>query len=111
MIGINNGDAMVYINTLQTDNTFLSVRLIGKAGNPNAIGSRITLVSSDGGRQVKEVYGGHGYLSQSSSEVIFGLPHGRTAKEAVVRWPTGAETRHRLESTGRVLISESKEPR
>ena len=42
MIGINDADAMVYLNRIQTDSKFLSVRLFGKAGNPRQVFLRIT---------------------------------------------------------------------
>lgn len=68
----------------------LAVKLKGEAGNPTAVGARVTLVH-DGGRVAQEVTAGSGYASQSSATLFFGLGAGK-AKQLVVRWPDGEET-------------------
>jgi hypothetical protein len=65
------------------------VRLLGKNGNPAGIGSRVTVRLDDGSKQTAEIYGGDGYLSQSSPELSFGIVSGRRAIAVDVRWPDG----------------------
>jgi len=72
----------------------VTVKLKGRAGNPTAIGARVSLRTSDGLAQTAEVSAGGGYLSQQSATLWFGL--GESAKIAAieVRWPNGETTTH-----------------
>jgi hypothetical protein len=67
---------------------YLRVRLIGRKSNRMGIGSRISAISG-GGRQVQEVMGGTGYLSQSPAEAWFGFGHAQVADFVEVRWSSG----------------------
>ncbi|HEV8702337.1 MAG TPA: CRTAC1 family protein [Candidatus Polarisedimenticolia bacterium] len=57
--------------------------------NTSAIGARVTL-RSGGLTQIREVDGGNGYASQSSTILHFGLGTSTTVDEATIRWPDGA---------------------
>jgi tetratricopeptide (TPR) repeat protein len=83
--------------------------------NRDAIGARLELVLSEGGRKrsiLREVRAGEAYLAQSTKWVHFGLGEGKPAVERlIVTWPGGAREeftgvqagrRHRIvQGTGR----------
>jgi Flp pilus assembly protein TadD len=66
--------------------TALAVRLIGKHGNRDAIGARVT-VETDLFRRSKEVQAGSGFLSQHSKELLFGLGRSQRILKLTVEWP------------------------
>ncbi len=75
---------------------FMAVRLRGAPGNPTAIGARITWIGDDGGRLVRELQAGSGYLSQSAAVAFFAWQS--SAGRFEVRWPDGEVTRHEPQS-------------
>ena len=66
---------------------WLSLRLRGRGGNPDAIGARAE-VSAQGRSRFDEVRSGTGYLSQSDFRLHFGLGNAG-AGDVRVRWPDG----------------------
>jgi enediyne biosynthesis protein E4 len=81
-------------NAGSTDGRPLAVRLRGRPGNPTAIGAKVTIILTDGRRQVAEVAAGSGYLSQSAPTLFFGAPADNPPKRIQVRWPSGMTTEH-----------------
>jgi len=72
----------------------LAVRLRGRPGNPTALGARVALVRSDATPQTAEVYGGSGYLSQSTSWLFFGLGEKEGPQQIIITWPDGKQSSH-----------------
>jgi hypothetical protein len=70
----------------------LVVRLAGPPGNPSALGARVSLMAGDRPVATAEVYGGSGYLSQSSAAITFTQPENAQALRISVRWPSGKVT-------------------
>ena len=68
----------------------LKVRLVGRTGNPDAIGARVQLTYADGAVAHHELGLGGGWFSQGAP-VIFAAGE---ITEAVVRWPDGHTSRH-----------------
>ncbi len=69
----------------------LSIRLQGSEGNPQGIGSRLTLHFPDGSTQAAETHAGSSYLTQTPAILNFGL--GKDSSVAIeVRWPNGKST-------------------
>ncbi len=73
------------------------VALSGAAGNPAAVGARLTVAFADGSTQTAEVAAGGGYFAQSSATVFFGQPDGVSPVSLKIRWPEGRETVHTFE--------------
>jgi hypothetical protein len=67
-------------------NHWLMVRLIGKQGNRDAIGSRVRLTAG-GTTQTRNVISSSGYLSQSDYRLHFGLGKNKKAEKIEIRWP------------------------
>ena len=63
--------------------------------DPNKIfGARVTVELDDGTTQTDEVRAGGGYLSQSTSDLFFGLPSERKLANVRVVWPNGRMSQH-----------------
>ncbi len=69
----------------------VALRLVGRAGNPQAVGARISADYGSGGRVHRAIVAGGGYLSQGSSLVFLPL---RGLESFSIAWPDGGETRH-----------------
>ncbi len=98
----NEESILAFVNNAAAG--FLEVRLIGKPGNPTAIGARVRVVGPDGvAPQSAEIAAGSGYISQSAAPLYFGLGEGNNdfAVELEVRWPDGATTTHTTEPSAR----------
>ncbi len=92
VVAINNGEPVTLENQGSKQNRVLNLCLLGKAGNPTAIGARATVTLDDGSTQTAELYAGGGYLSQSTSMLTFGLRQTNNIREIQVRWPDGSVT-------------------
>jgi enediyne biosynthesis protein E4 len=86
----NNATALAFHNNGAAGHRSLQIRLRGAAGNPTAVGSRVTVELTDGSKQTSEVYCGSGYCSQSTAACFFGYPDSNPPKKIRVRWPSGA---------------------
>lgn len=81
----------------------LRVRLRGRAGNPNALGARVTVTYADGSTATSEVSAGSGYYSQSSAALFFGYATANPARKLTIRWPDGAIETHELSDLATAL--------
>jgi len=90
----NNDTTLVFRNNGVSGRHSLRIQLRGPAGNPNAVGARITVTLSDGSTETSEVYAGSGYYSQSTAACFFGYPDSNPPKKIRVRWPSGLTTEH-----------------
>ena len=75
-------------NDTASGNNWITLKLIGKAGNRDAIGARLWL-EAEGARQVAEVRSGGSYLSHNDIRVRFGLGRRANVPPITVRWPGG----------------------
>jgi hypothetical protein len=92
VVAVNDGLLQAFRHQGKSTNRILKLRLEADPGNPTAVGARVTLQLEDQLPQTAEQYAGGGYLSQSSSELVFGLGcPGKSAKLSVV-WPDGTTT-------------------
>jgi Flp pilus assembly protein TadD/peroxiredoxin len=79
----------VFRNDFESRNASLAVRLVGTAGNRDAIGARVT-VETDRLRKTRIVQAGSGFLSQHSKELLIGLGASEGLVKLTVTWPSGA---------------------
>jgi Tfp pilus assembly protein PilF len=80
-------------NDLATSNRSIAFRLTGTKVNRDAIGARIE-VEAPGGRQIRFLSCGTGFLSQHSKELVIGLGSHAVATQVRVRWPNGDVTEY-----------------
>ena len=95
-VSVNNGKMKLFENNSDASGPFKSLRisLSYAQGNPNGVGSRVSLIMKDGSVQCDEVSAGGSYLSQSSPDLFFGVGLEKSIKSINVRWPDGKETVH-----------------
>src|ERR1019366_9703330 len=94
IVSRNNGTTIAFRNNGTDGRHSLRVRLRGPAGNPTAVGARVTVELEDGTEQSGEVHAGSGYYSQSTAACFFGWAERNPPRRIRVRWPSGAETAH-----------------
>jgi hypothetical protein len=107
----NDGDVDVLVNNMHDtpdlfrldgsgERRWISLKLVGKQSNRNAIGALVRVITDDGAHlrqgsggqeQRQEVRGGGSYYSQNDFRLHFGLGPARTVERVVVRWPNGLE--------------------
>ena len=94
LVSRNNNTTLAFHNNGVAGRHSLRILLRGPAGNPTAVGARITVELTDGSSQTSEVYAGSGYYSQSTAACFFGYPEANPPKTIRVRWPSGITTEH-----------------
>ncbi len=100
----NNGTTLALRNARIPGHGSLCVRLRGPAGNPAAVGARISVELAGGRTQDGEVHAGSGYLSQSAAACFFGYPDSSPPVRIRVRWPSGAATAHDVSGRPATLL-------
>jgi hypothetical protein len=90
-------------------NHWLQVKLVGRNGNRQAIGARVTVVTPDG-RQVQEVGGTDGaFFSQGHYRLYFGLGNHARADVLHIQWSDGDQQELHNVSGDRLLTIERTE--
>jgi hypothetical protein len=82
---------------------WLAVRVVGKAGNPEAIGARVELTAG-GVAQRRMVMPTRSYLSQCFTTLLFGLGSEEKVERLRVTWPDGTTREIPVEGVDRVLL-------
>jgi hypothetical protein len=90
----NNDATLAFENRGRPGRHALKINLRGRAGNPVAVGARLTLQTTDGAVQTAEVQAGAGYYSQSSAATFFGFTDANPPTKLHVRWPSGTISDH-----------------
>jgi hypothetical protein len=94
VVSRSNDPVIAYRNEGRLGHRSLRIVLRGPAGNPAAIGGRVTLEHADGTAATAEVHAGSGLFSQSSAACFFGYPETNPPRAIRVRWPDGSATTH-----------------
>ncbi len=109
VVGINDDALMAFEHQGSNERRVISVRLRGGPGNPTAVGARIRVHLDDGSAQTAEVHAGGGFLSQSTSALVFGLGANRHVAKIEVRWPDGrTTTTEEVSKAPKVLIEKPR---
>ncbi len=80
--------SLLYHNRTEGAGNWIELKLAGVKSNRDAIGARVTL-RAGGQRLIREVNGGNGFESQSSTRLHFGLGGAARIDEIEIRWPSG----------------------
>jgi hypothetical protein len=86
----------------------LTVRLVGKAPNVDALGASVTLTDA-AGAQHRLVSRSNSYLSQNDARLHFGV-RGSKAATLEVRWPSGTLTKTTVAADGAPSLEVTEEP-
>ena len=99
-------DAPVALLHNETPNAghFLSIRLTGVRCDRDALGATVTVLTENGVRRVRQVTAGDGYMSSNQRQLVFGLGAESSAKQVVVRWPSGTSQEFGAVMADRELI-------
>jgi len=106
VVGVNDAEPRIFVNSTAglRDTHPLRLRVSGTAGNPASIGARVSIEAGDLPRQTREIRAGGGYLSQSSSDLIFAVPSNQDDPITVtIVWPDGKRSETQVESKARFL--------
>jgi hypothetical protein len=109
VIVANNGDPPLLLhNSGGTGNHFVNFKLVGTKSNRDAMGARIRIHAGPLS-QIREIYGGGSYLSQSDLRANFGLGKATRVSSVEVSWPSGqTQTFKDFEADKFYLIEEGK---
>ncbi len=92
LVSRNNDETLAFRNNGVAGHKSVRIVLRGPAGNPTAIGAKITVELADGSTLTSEVYAGSGYYSQSTAACFFGYTDANVPRQVRVRWPSGTTT-------------------
>ena len=81
--------ALLYHNQTGSTGNWIGMRLTGTQSNRDAIGARLT-IRAGGQTWIREVDGGNGYASQSTTRIHVGLGSAAKVDSVAIRWPSGA---------------------
>ena len=84
-----DGVSRLYSNNLGNLNNWIELRLIGKASNRSAIGTKVKIITATQ-IQIREVSSNSGYTNQNSMTVFFGLGSKCQVDSIIIRWPNGS---------------------
>ncbi|HET6176206.1 MAG TPA: ASPIC/UnbV domain-containing protein [Candidatus Sulfotelmatobacter sp.] len=91
LVSVNDGPPVLLRNNIGAQKHWLGVRLVGKKGNPDAVGARLTYQAGDLKRSRMKV-GGGGYLSSHDPRVVLGIGNRKKIDWLKVRWPLAGGT-------------------
>ncbi len=98
----NNSTTLAFQNKGISGRHMIAVHLHGPAGNSDGVGARVTVKFANGTSQVAEIGCGGGWASQSAATCFFGYGEFPPVS-AVVRWPSGMTTEHRVDAQSSTL--------
>jgi hypothetical protein len=88
VITSNDGPAWVLRNETETQNHWLTFKLVGVKSNRDAIGAQVE-IATDAGKQYATVTTASSYQSSSDPRLHFGLGSSAKVNSIRVRWPSG----------------------
>jgi enediyne biosynthesis protein E4 len=100
----NNDSTLAFRNNRAAGRNSLRVVLRGPAGNPTAVGARVTAAYRDGSVRMGEIHAGSGCYSQSAAACFFGYGDSNPILRVEARWPSGSETRHEVPARSASLV-------
>jgi len=89
----HNNDLGQFLVNNSPHQHWLGIKLIGTTDNRDAIGSRVTIYTSDG-LQYRDVTSGNGFLSDSDHRLLFGLGSLENVQKLLIQWPDHSTTEH-----------------
>jgi hypothetical protein len=84
-------DDVLYLNTTNNTNHYITFALTGTVSNLGAIGARVTIYGP-WGKQIREVRAGESYGTSNSMQCHFGLGANATVDSARIDWPSHLQT-------------------
>ncbi len=107
LVANGNGSARLYRNDLSSGAHWLSLSLVGRRVNRDAIGAQVRLFCG-GAMQTRHHLGGGSYLSASDSRLHFGLGTCARVERLEILWPDGRRQELRDLAVDQVLRVEQE---
>jgi enediyne biosynthesis protein E4 len=105
LVSRNAGTVLAFAGTGAPGRHWVRVALEGPAGNPTAVGARVTLVFADGSSFSQEVTAGGCLYGQTSPVCWFSASDDNPAARLRVRWPAGSTVEYRVAPAARSLVA------
>ena len=83
-----DGKPLILRNDRPRDDQWIAFKLVGSLSNRDAIGAKLFL-TSDSLSQTRSISPTRGYLSQSDTAIVFGLPKDAGSPRLEISWPKG----------------------
>jgi hypothetical protein len=90
VVSTNGGTPHVLLNETETQNHWITLKLVGHKSNHDGIGAQVKIVTSSGD-QWGTVTTSSGYLSSGDPRLHFGLGTERVVRRIEIRWPSGIQ--------------------
>jgi hypothetical protein len=87
-----SGEACFLYHNEGGTNNWMILKLVGTASNRAAIGAKVRVLATIGGKsfwQLREISGGSGWCSQNDLRAHFGLGDATTVETVRIEWPSG----------------------
>ena len=82
------GPALLFLGRTENPGNWVELKLMGTKSNRDAIGTRVVLTAG-GQSYMREVNGGNGYSSQSTTRLHFGVGSASSVERVEIRWSSG----------------------
>ncbi len=99
---VHSGEPIVLRNTSPDAGHWIRIRLRQHGGNTFALGARVAIRTAEH-VQTAQVGADGSYLSQSATDLHFGLADEETVDEIMIRWPDGAEDQYKAVACDQVV--------
>ena len=86
LVSVNDDAPLLLRNRIGRQNHWLGIQLVGKKGNPDAVGARVTYQAGDLKRNHMKV-GGGSYLSYHDPRMVLGIGKRRKLDWLEIKWP------------------------
>jgi hypothetical protein len=80
----------ILLNSAGNGNHWLTLELVGRYSNRDAIGAKVKLITASGRTLYNHVSVSVGFMSSSDKRVHFGLGGEKQIRSIEIRWPRGA---------------------
>lgn len=87
----NTTDDVLWLNSTNNSNNFITFILTGTNSNKGALGAK-ALIYGSWGSQVREVRAGESYGTANTLHLHFGLGTANSIDSAIIKWPDGTQT-------------------
>jgi len=109
VVNVTGGRASIYRNNNPSHANYFTVKLKGTKANSYATGSKVTIQTNSGKRQVLEQQPVRGYLSSMEPVLHFGLGNDSIITSLTIQWPSGEYSQlTNVKANTTITLDESK---
>ena len=85
----DDGEHLQLFQNTQQEGRWLGLKLLGRESNRDGVGAKVELIDDLGKKHYRELTDGHGWASQKSQRLYYGLGDAIDIVEANIYWPSG----------------------